>query len=434
MRRTGLVIALVLLFPLLWPATARSATKEVAACIRNPRCNQLFVVPHRARGFEEPENSLAALKKTVEAGTAVIEIDLRVSSDGELFLLHDERLDRTASKRGRLNTRSSEELGKILLSSGESLPRFEDAYAITRGKSVLVLDFKENVVEAVARWIAQNGSFDDAIFFVNTREEMAAAARAKRKYPALLVMARAAGLQEIEYVERLFETFPEIIHTGLPTHEEAEKIRSRGSKIFVKASEADRFQGYFRSWAWRWIFGLSADFVLTDDPSHPRQELKKAHASYEKSYRFGVVYENKLLRSRAPSKEFLRYLGYAYGINTIVDLRNPKSHHNENDEMLKEKEWAEELGITYVIKTVRSATAEDAAGFVRKLTAGNNDRSVLIHCQYGKDRTGAVVAFLRLQDGWNYESALAEMKSFGHDPRGHGLFHHYLKEFLKLQE
>ena len=84
----------------------RSSPAETAHCIRNPRCHRTFVVAHRAEGFGGPENSRAAVARVVEAGVPVIEIDLRASKDGRLFLIHDGRLERYTSLRGRVEEAS----------------------------------------------------------------------------------------------------------------------------------------------------------------------------------------------------------------------------------------------------------------------------------------------------------------------------------------
>ncbi len=74
----------------------------------------------------------------------------------------------------------SEELARARLANGESVPRFEEIDTIARGRTMRVLGFTATVVERVADWIDAQGSFDDAIFFVNTGDEMEAAASRER--------------------------------------------------------------------------------------------------------------------------------------------------------------------------------------------------------------------------------------------------------------
>ena len=51
---------------------------------------------------ESPENSLSAFKKAVEAGFG-IELDVRLSKDGQLVVFHDDTLDRVTKETGRVD-------------------------------------------------------------------------------------------------------------------------------------------------------------------------------------------------------------------------------------------------------------------------------------------------------------------------------------------
>jgi glycerophosphoryl diester phosphodiesterase len=55
---------------------------------------------HRGASQYAPENTLAAFYKGLEQGANGIETDLRISSDGVIFLLHDDKLDRTTNGTG----------------------------------------------------------------------------------------------------------------------------------------------------------------------------------------------------------------------------------------------------------------------------------------------------------------------------------------------
>ena len=56
----------------------------------------MLIVGHRGAMAHQPENSLASYALAEEVGVDEIELDVRLSKDDVLFLLHDETLDRTA--------------------------------------------------------------------------------------------------------------------------------------------------------------------------------------------------------------------------------------------------------------------------------------------------------------------------------------------------
>ena len=266
--------ALWLIAGRLSPATpstpARSSPAETARCIRDPRCHRTFVVAHRAEGFGGPENSRAAVALVVEAGVPVIEIDLRASRDGRLFLMHDGPLERYTSLRGRVEEVSSEEIGRARLKNGERIPRFEDVYAITRGRAMLSVDFKvhERMIEEVADWIHAHGSFDDLIFFANTGEEMEAAARAKQRYPQMIVMVRLLDTRvTVDSTRAVFGgRLPEILHTDRIGVTEVARLRALGTKVYMNAVPLDRYFEPFRYFATRSLLETGLDFVLTGNP------------------------------------------------------------------------------------------------------------------------------------------------------------------------
>ncbi|AVH17704.1 MULTISPECIES: glycerophosphodiester phosphodiesterase [unclassified Enterobacter] len=55
------------------------------------------VVAHRGGGKLAPENTLAAIDVGARYGHTMIEFDAKLSKDGEIFLLHDDNLERTSN-------------------------------------------------------------------------------------------------------------------------------------------------------------------------------------------------------------------------------------------------------------------------------------------------------------------------------------------------
>lgn len=58
------------------------------------------IVAHRGGGRRAPENTLAAIDVGAHYGHTMIECDAKLSKDGEIFLLHDDNLERTSNGRG----------------------------------------------------------------------------------------------------------------------------------------------------------------------------------------------------------------------------------------------------------------------------------------------------------------------------------------------
>jgi glycerophosphoryl diester phosphodiesterase len=125
-----------------------------------------IVCSHRAA--IEPnvtENSIQSMQEALEGGIYMHEIDVRESEDGELYILHDETLDRTTHAKGQLNTYTSEELEEVhLLGNGEKLPRFEDALRFAAAHDIyLMLDVKKAPLQKVMDKVADYGLLDKVV-------------------------------------------------------------------------------------------------------------------------------------------------------------------------------------------------------------------------------------------------------------------------------
>jgi glycerophosphoryl diester phosphodiesterase len=114
------------------------------------------VVAHRGIWRNAPENSLSAIQRAIDAGYDVVEIDIRRSVDGELFLLHDETLERMTGLDQRPEALSSRDLAVLRLRDRdgggrdaftlEKLPSLADVFDLTRDRIFLHLDVKQRDV------------------------------------------------------------------------------------------------------------------------------------------------------------------------------------------------------------------------------------------------------------------------------------------------
>ena len=103
------------------------------------------VFAHRGGGTLAPENTLAAIRLGQSLGYTAHEIDVKLSRDGELVLLHDPTLERTTNGKGRAADRSWEELKKLDAGGwhsegfkGERIPSFEEASRLLRSRGTAV--------------------------------------------------------------------------------------------------------------------------------------------------------------------------------------------------------------------------------------------------------------------------------------------------------
>ncbi|ELY2814173.1 glycerophosphodiester phosphodiesterase [Cronobacter sakazakii] len=71
------------------------------------------IVAHRGGGRLAPENTLAAIETGARLGHAMIEFDVKLTRDGQIFLLHDDTLERTSNGWGVAGELNWDELLKV---------------------------------------------------------------------------------------------------------------------------------------------------------------------------------------------------------------------------------------------------------------------------------------------------------------------------------
>lgn len=85
------------------------------------------VTAHRGGALEAPENTLAAIRSSVQRGADIVEFDVRSTSDHQLVLLHDRTLDRTTDCTGEVFTKTLAEVRACRTEgSGQPVPTFEE--------------------------------------------------------------------------------------------------------------------------------------------------------------------------------------------------------------------------------------------------------------------------------------------------------------------
>lgn len=121
------------------------------------------VIAHRGFSGKAPENTLAAIDMALDLGVDMVEVDVTLTSDGELVVLHDASLDRTTSGSGRVMNHSLEQIRSLdagswfdVQFSGELVPTLDEVLTRVCGRALLNVEIKgEAVTEGIAGGIAE---------------------------------------------------------------------------------------------------------------------------------------------------------------------------------------------------------------------------------------------------------------------------------------
>jgi glycerophosphoryl diester phosphodiesterase len=129
MRRRAVLLAVV----------AGLAVTASAAGPARPR-----IAAHRGGALLWPENSLTAFRGALGLGVDLVELDVHLTKDGEVVVIHDPTLDRTTTGRGPVVERTAAELRELALrGTAEPPPRLAEVLDLLRPTSVgLLLEIK----------------------------------------------------------------------------------------------------------------------------------------------------------------------------------------------------------------------------------------------------------------------------------------------------
>jgi len=78
------------------------------------------ICAHRGAMDTHPENTLAAFREAVRLGSHMIEIDVRMTKDNHLVILHDETVDRTTNGKGKISELTIDEVKHLDAGSWKS--------------------------------------------------------------------------------------------------------------------------------------------------------------------------------------------------------------------------------------------------------------------------------------------------------------------------
>ncbi|NQU42642.1 glycerophosphodiester phosphodiesterase [bacterium] len=145
-----------------------------------------LLIAHRGASFDAPENTLAAFRLAWEQNANAIEIDVHLSRDGRVAVIHDGDTKRIAGREAAVADQSWSELRKLDVGdwkgpewTGERIPSFEEVLdALPDGKSVLVeIKSGPETVPALKKVLSARVGLTDRVWLQSFRPGVALAAR-----------------------------------------------------------------------------------------------------------------------------------------------------------------------------------------------------------------------------------------------------------------
>lgn len=122
-----------------------------------------LVIGHRGASAEYPENTMLAFEQALAQGADALELDVRVTRDDTVVVIHDARLDRTTDATGPVAERSTSDLADIDAGRGQRIPKFDDVLEHFPDTPLIVEVKAATAATATAACLERHGAGDRVV-------------------------------------------------------------------------------------------------------------------------------------------------------------------------------------------------------------------------------------------------------------------------------
>lgn len=210
---------------------------------------QVLTIAHRGAAGYAPENTMAAFELAIRMGADYVELDVQLSKDEVLVVIHDDTVNRTTNGKGHVRDLTLEELRCLDAGSwfdqkfsGERIPTLTEVLDLCRGKVGVLIEIKwpEHYAEIESKLagelVNRNKAGQDADMVIIQSFDSRSVERFHTRLPDVpvgVLIGDASGLDS----ERLaqLKAFSSYInpYLELATSEIVDAIHACGMKIFV---------------------------------------------------------------------------------------------------------------------------------------------------------------------------------------------------------
>ena len=231
------------------------------------------IFAHRGASGYAPENTLAAIKKAIEMKADGIEIDIQLTKDGKIVVIHDWKVDRTTTGRGFVYELDFDYIRSLDAGQwytkdfiGEIIPTLEEVLNILPNDMMLNIEIKDtarkhsNIEEKMLEVLKKYPEkFDNIIVKIKRLQEL----EPKLKL-ALLTDSEFIEIEKYLSTNGLnsYSYHPEI---NLVSKEDVEILHKKGIKVFVWTVNKEEDLAY--------LVKLGVDGVITNYPDIMKELL-----------------------------------------------------------------------------------------------------------------------------------------------------------------
>ncbi len=237
----------------------------------NPKGRKPMIIAHRGSSNAAPENTLAALRAAIEERADGVEIDVRMTKDGEIILMHDSTLKRTAGIDDNISQLTYSELADVDVGSwfsssyiGEKIPTLREALELCKGEMAIMIEVKGgrydryDIAKKVVSDVEEMGMSQDVVVASFNQDVLKEIKELNSSIVTCLILRFAYGnISEMEHVD-MFSMESYFVYKGI-----SKNIKNSGKSLAVWTLNDRRQMASLRD--------MGIDQVVTDNPVRARE-------------------------------------------------------------------------------------------------------------------------------------------------------------------
>jgi glycerophosphoryl diester phosphodiesterase len=226
-----------------------------------------LVIAHRGASAAEPENTLRAFDLAIKQGAQMIELDLHLTRDNHVVVIHDSTLDHTTNLKGRVDQLTLAEVQQADAGKGERVPTLHETLDLVQGKVRLYLEIKDPRAAAeTLRQVRTRKCQQDVMLASFDLDLMRTLGAEVRDIELGVIL----GTPTLDPIVRWREAFPWIalrninyqvlcMQVELCLGYLARRVKSAGKKLYVWTADEEREFGR--------MIALEVDGIVTNVPN-----------------------------------------------------------------------------------------------------------------------------------------------------------------------
>lgn len=139
------------------------------------------IIAHRGYSEKAPENSISAFKEAFKVNSDGIELDIHLTKDNKIVVMHDENTKRTSNRELLISESSLRELKQLDIGSwkgdkwsGEQIPELSEVFDIVPDGKEMVIELKSNleIVPTLIEYINRCNKKESEITFITSNDSI----------------------------------------------------------------------------------------------------------------------------------------------------------------------------------------------------------------------------------------------------------------------